>query len=71
MDIKLVIEDYAIRYRAYHDALDIYINDRDWEALHELDRARDHLANSVKRLHDMGIKVTLGVLEKEPEKNCA
>lgn len=71
MDIKLAVEVYAMYYRAYHDALEIYINDRDWEAMHELDRARGHLADAVKRLHEMDIKVTLGVLEKEPEKNCA
>ena len=71
MDIKLAVEAYAMKYRAYHDALDIYIDHQDWESLHELDRARDHLADCVKRLHDMDIKVTLGVIEKEPEKNCA
>ena len=71
MDIRLAVEVYATKYRAYHDALDIYINDPDWESLYELDRARDNLADCVKRLHDMDIKVTLGVIEREPEKNCA
>jgi hypothetical protein len=71
MDIRLTVEAYAMKYRAYHDALDIYIDHQDWESLHELDRARDHLADCVKRLHDMDIKVTLGVIEKEPERNCA
>ena len=71
MDIKLAVEAYAMKYRAYHDALDIYIDHQDWESLHNLDIARDHLADCVKRLHDMDIKVTLGVIEREPEKNCA
>lgn len=71
MDIRLAVDVYAMKYRAYHDALDIYINDPDWEALHNLDIARDHLVDSVKCLHDMGIKVTVGVLEEEPEKNRA
>jgi hypothetical protein len=71
MDIRLAVEAYAMKYRAYHDALDIYIDHQDWEALHNLDIARDHLTDCVKRLHDMDIKVTLGVIEKKPERNCA
>jgi hypothetical protein len=62
MEINVLVEVYASKYRAYHDALEIYINDRDWEANHELDRARDHLQKAIVDLNNAGIKVELGAL---------
>ena len=71
MDIKLAVEAYAMCYRAYHDALNVYIDSRDWEATHELDRARGHLQKAIENLHKAGIKVDLGALPETKEKLSA
>jgi hypothetical protein len=68
MELNVLVEMYAIRYRDYHLALDIFINDRDWEANHELSRAKDHLQVAIKRLNEAGINVELGALPETKEK---